>query len=432
MSTRFAIIGGGASGTFVAAALERAAERDERIDITLIERDGRTGPGLAYGAAESYHVLNSPAGKASAVTDDPNHFVDWAVARGHDCEPTTFMPREVYGAYLCELVAGLGASPHVTVTQVHAEAREILSDELGVRVVLDDGRCIETDNVVLAVGNPPPYEQPISDRVISGDGYIANPWDRERLLRIGRGQRVLILGTGLTMVDVAMTLHRMHPELPLVAASRAALLPHAHSATPLVPGPGIPESITDLDDVVAEFLRQMEEAERAGGDWRSVVDGMRPQVARIWKGFDGADQERFLAEFSREWEVRRHRMAPQVHAEVEAMQASGHLTLRPLAEVDIDAFDVVINCTGARSVSARGWNPVVDGLLDSGLVRPDRHDLGLDLTPVGQCIGDDGEVNEWLYAVGPASKGTRWECGAIPEIRADADAVAASRVHVSA
>ena len=103
-----AIVGGGACGTLVAVQLLRQAHAPWRI--ALIERSGALARGIAYGPAESCHLLNVPAAGMSALPDDEGHFVRWSGAA-----PDAFVARPVYGAYLEALLtdAHARASPGV-------------------------------------------------------------------------------------------------------------------------------------------------------------------------------------------------------------------------------------------------------------------------------------------------------------------------------
>jgi len=71
-----AILGAGFCGALLAVHLARAGRA-----VTLIDRTGRFGPGLAYGGVHPRHYLNTPAGRTSAFPDDPDHFTRWASAR---------------------------------------------------------------------------------------------------------------------------------------------------------------------------------------------------------------------------------------------------------------------------------------------------------------------------------------------------------------
>lgn len=384
---RVAIVGGGASGTLAAVALHRVPG----VQVTVVERAERAGPGLAYGAAQEHHLLNSPAGRMGAAEADG--FTAWCAKRGEPVDPGAFVSRRRYGDYLSNVLAAL------PVTVLRGEATAL---DPGGRLHLSDGRTVEADHVVLALGNPPPRG--------------ADPWAAE----VPAGaRRVLLVGTGLTMVDIATTLARRDPGVRIVAMSRSLLLPRVHLDAPAPPGPGIHPDGSGLDAVVAAFRKRLRAGERP---WQAEVDGIRPQVNALWSGLPAADRVRFVARISRRWEVLRHRMAPSVAGEVASLRDSGTLALR--RDPAPEAADVVLDCSGPRPPADRGWNPLVDDLLDRGLVRPDPLGVGMAVDARGRAIGADGRSMDHLSVVGPARRGSEWECTAVPEIREQARALA--------
>jgi uncharacterized NAD(P)/FAD-binding protein YdhS len=390
-----------------AAAASRHASISE---IVLVERDQRTGPGLAYGTAAPHHRLNSPAGRMSAWEDDPGDFVRWSAAAGAPQGEADFSPRRLYGDYLEAVAAGL---PRTRVER--GEAIDVADAGLGARVALADGRGLDADVVVLALGNPPPF-----GRRVPAARAVADPWVPGALA--GIGGRVLLLGTGLTMVDVATSLARADPEIELTATSRNLLLPRVHLDAPLPAGPGVPGEPTTLAGVLRGFHGRLRAAAAAGAAWQPEVDGVRPQVNALWEALDHTDRLRFIRHVSRHWEVHRHRMSPVVAAELQGLLDTGRLVVG----VPSGDYDAVVDCTGPRPFAVPGWNPLVDALLATGSARPDPLGIGLDIDLQGRLRAADGGLSERLLVVGPARRGTQWESTAIPEIRRHATEVAAT------
>lgn len=413
--TRVIVIGGGAAGVLAAVSL---AGSPDVTSVVVVERDERIGPGIAYGRAQPHHLLNSHAGRMSAVQWDATHFVRWCTARGLTIGPHDFAPRLLYGDYLAEVFAGLQAEGGGRVRAIRGEVVEGLPGEVGVVVDLADGTRLEAEAVVLAVGNPPPAAFPVGTRL------VADPWAPGALDAVATTDRVLLIGTGLTAVDVATALARHDIRTRITATSRSLLLPRTHLDHHVPPGPGLPPSVATLGEVVAAFSRQLRVARAEGRPWQAEVDGMRPQVNSVWAALSVDDRRRFVAQLSRRWEVHRHRMAPSVAAEVGVLIAEGALRLE--AQTDPADFDVVIDCTGPRGVAAPGWSPLVSGLLAAGTVRPDALGIGLDVTAEGALRDATGRVSTRLFALGSARRGSQWESTAVPEIRAHAQAIAAA------
>lgn len=404
--TRLIVIGGGAAGVLTAAAATRHGEIDE---VVIVERGDRVGPGLAYGAAAPHHRLNSPAGRMSAWHDDPDDFVRWSAAVGAPQRPADFAPRRLYGDYLESVAASL---PRLLI--VRDEAVDVAETGGAVRVALRDGGPLNGDAAVLALGNPPPVGRRAGDASVVADPWLPGALD-------GAHGRVLLVGTGLTMVDVATSIARADPDVRLTATSRGMLLPRVHLETPQPAGPGILGRPTALGGIVRGLHDRLRAAEAAGSAWQAEVDGVRPQINELWATLPHADRLRFLRHLARRWEVHRHRMSPVVAAELQGLLDTGRLVLAAPA----GDFDVVIDCTGPRPSASAGWNPLVDAMLIAGTARPDPLAIGLDIDTGGHLRSRTGPAAR-LLVVGPARRGTQWESTAIPEIRQHATEVAAA------
>ena len=410
------VVGGGASGVLVAHQL--LGQATTPIEVIVIEPRAEVGRGIAFGTRNPLHLLNVAAGCMSAEPDDPRDFVHWA--RQHDiADDQDFLPRARYGDYLRSL---LGPVEHV-----RAEAVDVVPSARGVDVVLANGSIVAGDRVVLAPG-PSPQQWPAPLRA-NGRRWIGDPWAPGALTGLRPDVPVLLVGTGLTAVDVALSLDAAgHQEI--VAVSRHGLLPLAHSVHPLSvppldpPNRGTPRLLLAwARDVAAEI-----------GDWRPVVDALRPRTDLLWGDFDEADRRRFLAHLHRRWETVRHRMAPSVAARVRELQESGRLSVlgggvrsarNTLRGVEVRLPDrtlrtgAVVNCTGAQSDVRWTNNHLVRELLATRVVRPGPLGLGLASGADGSIPGTDGRV--WL--VGPLRRGDCWETTALPEIRAQAAAL---------
>jgi uncharacterized NAD(P)/FAD-binding protein YdhS len=427
------IAGGGASGTLLATQLIRRLHPGG-LRVVLIDRTGAFGRGLAYSTPWETHRLNVPAGRMGAFPRDAEHFMRWAEAA-----EDAFLPRCEYGAYLsrvlCDAVAR--ARPGVELVRVCDEVVDADVDANGVTVHLRDGAPIRADRMVLAFGNLPPGPAPGADPDLEVSGrYHGDPWDRD-LTRLAAGESVLLIGSGLTMVDLALVLGRHSAPGALRAVSRTGQLPRAHrrfereAHEPFE----LPDGAFTLDELIAEIDRRIGLAKATGGNWRGVVDSLRPITNVIWRRLPDADKHRFVTEVARHWEVRRHRMAPEVAAQLRTLREEGRLlveqgnitALRPVADGvevtrDGDTFTVdrVVNCTGPSLRVGLAGDPLLSSLLAAGHVRPGPFELGLDHDSRGALVGADGRPAGSVYGIGPVRKGHLWETTAIPEIRAQA------------
>lgn len=424
--SRVAIVGAGFSGTLLAVNLVR----HDGPDALLIERGDSFGRGVAYSTGNDDHLLNVRAANMSALPDAPTHFADWLASREPAATPATFVPRATYGAYLDELLADTGRTAGSRLLQRRGQVVAARPDTYGVTLVFADGQRERADALVLATGNLPPHPPAGLDLDRLGDRYVGDPWRPDIADGLGARDTVLLLGTGLTMVDVALTLDGAGFRGRIVALSRRGLLPRAH-------GEGAAGKLGERPQAKAVALlgRVRRRADEIG--WRAAVDELRPYTQDLWRAASAADRARFLRHLRPWWDVHRHRLAPQVADRLETMRAAGRLDVRagtPVASDEsgldyrprgttararIDAARIV-NCTGPAGDATRSADPLLRQLLADGLARPDAFRLGLDVDAHSRLIGADGLPQPRLHALGPVTRGAHWEITAVPDIRVQA------------
>lgn len=418
-----AVIGGG----FAGAATARELLRDHRVEVVLAEPSPRIGRGVAYGAAEPWHLLNSPAGAMSADPRNSGDFLDWLERGGRDAAAGDFLPRPVYGDYLQDTWDATAAAAGDRVRVLHDSAVRVRPRRHGVEIGFASGNLVEAEHVVVAVGNPA-SQGPLPR---STSGYVPNPWRLGAL--DGVEGEVLLIGTGLTAVDVLLSLRRRGHTAPVTAVSRHGLVPRAH-----LPRPS-PARRPELGaESLPGLLREVREA--AAGDWRPVVDGMRGDLDALWRGLGTVGRRCFIDHVARYWEVHRHRMAPAVAAEVDGLRHQGAWRIEADTVVDgaglpdggvevrfgsgtVRRFGAVVNCTGPARLPS-GGNIFVRRLLDEGLARTGPFRMGLDVDTDGRVIDARGAVHSRLWTIGALRRGVLWETTAVPEIRDQATVLA--------
>ena len=455
------IIGGGFSGCVTAAhVLRSAAESGQRVAVHLVERRGTAGEGAAYGTQDPSHLLNVRASNMSAIASEPDHFVRWLQARGSALGPADFAPRMEYGQYVRETLdaAARAARGVASLSMCLDEARRVIrKPDAGWLVHCAKGPSITADAVVLASGHRPPGD-PLHGRWHgSRDRWIADPWKPHSVTDIQPDEPVAIIGSGLTAVDVLLSLAGSNApprSAPIWVISRRAWLPQPHAAVGPKPA--------SLDAQVAALLRApkltaralvawfralIDDAQAAKADWRTVVDGLRPHTATIWRAMPEAERARAIRHIRPLWEVHRHRMASPVAEQVRAAVERGHIRMvsgRPeRADAIDDAVDLlvrtpsrgdgagqvlrvawVVNCTGPISAHAGDADPAIASLLMSGDLCADRLGLGIDTDSQGRARAADGRIADDLLLVGTLRKPDCWESTAVPELRAQAAEVA--------
>ncbi|BCJ40072.1 hydroxyacylglutathione hydrolase [Actinoplanes ianthinogenes] len=426
-----AVIGGGATGALLTRALIRRTEKD----VVLIAPDRDPGRGVAYGAARPWHILNARAGSMSICPDDPMHLVRWSRDRGAAVEGTDFLPRADYGDYLAAQFSDTVAVSAGRLRHHVATATGLYAGDDGYVIRTDSG-SVRAGQVILAVGNPRAARLPgISEAAYASPYLITDPWagfsapgSRTGFPHLDADEPVLLLGTGLTAVDVALTLAEAGHRGPIEAISRRGLLPLAHPQLP--PSSAHPDLILNSDLTLRQLLRRVRAAIAGGADWVAVVDTLRHQADRLWAGFSDGDRERFLRHVVRYWDVHRHRMAPPVAARIAELQERGTLRFSAgrLRSVEPDPrggllvaidgrperrYAAVICCTGPGSLPGSA-DPFLSSLFRDGLVQPGPYGLGVDSDP-------DGHIRNGLWLAGPLRRGHLWEATAVPEIRAQVD-----------
>lgn len=429
---RIAVIGAGFSGLLTAVQLTRKLPEAQ---IWLIEKGARFAEGAAYGTREQDHVLNVRLSNMSAFPEDPEHLSRWLSTQPQWSAQGAFVTRGDYGRYLRAILAETldGGS---RLTLVHDEAVSLSRERAEWSLGLASGGALSLDVAVLALGNlEPARPQGLSSDVAEAGLYIADPW-RGAVELPETVRRVLLIGSSLTMVDVALSHGRS--DRRFLALSRRGLLPRAHKAAELaLPSQayaGSPRAV----------LAQAREAARTA-DWRAVTDDLRRSARSIWQSWRRTERRQFLIHLRPIWDVHRHRLAPTVASRMHSMIAAGELSVEAgrIQRIDLDdrkvvvtirprgwsrtttrRVDAVINCTGPLADASASHIPLVRGLLEAGNARADPDRLGLDVDADCRLRDAEGQAQDDLYAVGPMTRGAFWEVTSVPDIRIQAAEVA--------
>lgn len=424
-----AIVGGGFSGTLQAINLLRHAGPK----AILIERKPSVGRGTAYSVADPTLLLNVRAANMSAFPDDPLHFLRWLEQRSLGAQG--FVPRKLYGEYLAETLTAAQASYPGRIEILQGDALHAVLDEDAVSVGLSDGRTIKADALVLAVGNlPPAPPDHLDPESLPPGAYAADPWRASIADGLADDDNVLIVGTGLTMVDAALLLDNRGFRGRIVALSRRGLLPRPHGeGAPAYGGLGERPPI-DLTSLLREVRT------RAGQiGWHIAVDELRPYTQSLWLAASEDQRTRFLRHLRPWWDVHRHRLAPAVAARLETMRMEGRLRIaagktlgfavqpddsveaywRPRGTEGTERLTArrIINCSGPRIDIARTTDPLLRQLWQDGRIVPDDCALGIAVDRDSRVVRSDGASSDRLFALGPLTRGTFWEITAVPDIR---------------
>ncbi|MBD2493359.1 FAD/NAD(P)-binding protein [Nostoc sp. FACHB-280] len=452
--TTIVIVGGGFSGSLVATHLMKTASQP--LIIKLIERSHQIGKGIAYSTDTNCHLLNVSAGNMSAFPHDPGHLLRWLYYNQNELEPffteevnpSSFIPRKVYGLYIQSILAEAEATApnDVHLERLTDEVVGIEPEDKAAIISLRSGRCFHADKVVLALGNSP-FTPPASNHSnTNNESHRRNAWSADALAGLDPDASVLLVGTGLTMVDMVLSLHDRQHQGKIYAVSRRGLFPQQHQASQPYPAWLTLETAPNTARSWVRRLRQeVKYAIAQGYDWRAVIDSLRPLTQQIWQKLPTLEKQRFLSHITPYWDVHRHRIAQKVADVIKEMVDSGQLIIsagriqeyQPLPKgvaVTISErktqknivlqVNRVVNCTGVAADYRHSPHPLIDNLRSQKLVRPNSIGLGLDTNIDGALYTADNTVSNLLYTLGTPRKGDLWETIAVPELRVQAQKLA--------
>ncbi len=446
------IVGAGFSGTAVALNLLRLGQFDP-LRIVLVDR-AQIARGVAYADREYPYLLNVPAGRMSASSCAPSEFLAFAQRWLPRATAEDFLPREIYGRYLewTLRTAELASPPHVRLERVRGRVSRVeraLGGPQHQVVHLSDGRRFSADQVVLALGNPPPARLVGGEALLACAQYVENPWSAP--VEFQAGETVLVVGTGLTMADVVVAgIGGAEGNVVVHAISRHGLVPPSQTAfrqSQAEHGDG--DSLRAASHSARDLLRTVrnlaEDTERRGGDWREAITQVRNLAPALWQRMPVHERRRFLRHARSLWDIHRHRLPEQTASALKQLAREHKLHVHAgrvvaLAREDERIrvswcargahgtqtllVDRVINCTGPDYDPRRSRDPLVRSLLLDGTLVADPLGLGLRTGACGAVIDARGRTSSNLYYIGPMLRANHWEATAVQELRVHAEQLA--------
>lgn len=450
-----AIIGGGAAGMLTAANLMC---KPIDTNIIVVNSGNSFGTGVAYHPQPGNLLLNVMARRMSAYTDQPGHFVQWLA--DHALFPemdkellgAAYLPRAIYGQYLQSVWNSAKDNRYIhtsVIEKVDHVTNVIHECESGYTVLLKSGEKFFADAIVLATGNARPRNPSISNMSFyESNKYLNNPWGMIDY-KVERDSNVLILGNGLTMVDVVQTLFfkkEFNGTVHSISPNGFGILQHQHNGLCYN---GMINDLTDdlnLLELVRLLNKHIKKVREVGLSTELVIDSLRPKTQKIWKSLSLDEKKKFLNRLRHLWGVARHRLPIQVYDFIQQLKIDGRLkiwagsiqNIREFdGEVKVDFFDKksniaksmivsqIINCTGPETDIERMEDHLFTNLISSGMILPDPLRLGLEADPASfQVINKTNNVTCSFYAIGGLLRGLLWESTAIPEIRLQAKIIA--------
>jgi uncharacterized NAD(P)/FAD-binding protein YdhS len=452
------IIGGGLSGALLAAQLLRLPGKRQ---VLVIEPRAELGRGEAYSAVELGHTLNGNAARMSVDPDNADDLTQWLtgyIAAGGWPESDEqqvpiselFPPRGIFGLYVQQRLAeaqALGAVNGSTVEHVRAEVVDLQTDAQSVHLTLSDGQRLLGAFAVLATGMFPAARTPQTES--SGLNAAAlDPWDVVAMQQLDPQSTVLIIGSGLTMVDAVVSLEQAGHRGPIEVFSRHGLLPHVRRQPPAwVDFLAEDHDIRTPRQLVRELRRHCRDAITQGIDWQAPLDTVRAHIGRLWSQATDVQRRQFVRHVRPWWESHHHRSPPLSAELVERLHGEGRLRIHAASfkglepslggEVNIcirrrgEAQSIVVS--GAALINSSGieydWRrvarPLPRQLLARGLIQPGHLALGIAAQVDGAVLDAEGQVAARLFAMGPPLRGMWWESTAVTDVASQAKALAA-------
>jgi len=436
------VIGGGWSGTFTAIQL---LEMSKTVRVKIIHSGPPLGLGIAYSTNELEHLLNVPAGRMSAFKNKPNHFSDWLISKGYSTNPTNeFVPRKVYGNYLIELIETYKTNNQLEV--IDARAIDIQKSKNHYEILLNTNNSVFADKIVLAIGNFLPASPKVkSPSFYKSNHYFQNPWTNDYLNNLATDKNILLIGTGLTMVDCILSLKKIGFQKTIYVVSPRGYTPVAHG--PL-------ETYTDfyselenksLLDIYKTIRKHILKAAKENITWRAVIDSLRPNAQQIWLHLSEKDKQQFISHLRHIWGVVRHRLPIKTYEEMNQLQTSGQMeviggridnlqeqsgnisvTIQLRKQSVIRELNVgtVVNCTGPQTNYNDLQDQLIMNLMSKKMILSDPLKMGIQATINGEVLQNKQEVSKDMYALGSMLRGLFWETTAIPDIRVQTEHIA--------
>ncbi|WP_269457314.1 FAD/NAD(P)-binding protein [Pseudomonas vancouverensis] len=455
------IVGGGLSGAMLAAQLLRLPGKRK---VLVIEPRAELGRGEAYSAVELGHTLNGNAARMSVDPDNADDLTQWLteyIAAGgwpqshQQAVPISelFPPRGIFGLYARQRLAeaqAKGALNGSTVEHIQAEAVDLQSDADAVHLTLSDGQQLQGAFAVLATGMFPAARTPQTQS--SGLNAAAlDPWDVAAMRQLDPQSTVLIIGSGLTMVDAVVSLEQAGHRGPIEVFSRHGLLPHVRRQPPAwVDFLADDLSIRTPRQLMRELRRHCRQAMAEGIDWQAPLDTMRAHIGRLWHQATDVQRRQFVRHVRPWWESHHHRSPPLSAELVARLHGEGRLRIhaasfkglvpgsgngvsiclrrRGEAQTCVVSGAALINSSGIEYDWRRVARPLPQQLLARGLVQPGPLALGIAAQVDGAVLGADGQASSRVFAMGPPLRGMWWESTAVTDVASQAKALAARLV----
>jgi uncharacterized NAD(P)/FAD-binding protein YdhS len=434
------IVGGGLSSRLLSLNLMRLS-RKRKITIVIIEKNRLDRLGDAFSTGEDYHLLNVTVNKVSNYPDEPNHFLHWLIREEYNYNENSYVSRKIYKKYVKAIFENecRSQSQNINIILVNGQVTQINVHEKF--VVVDRMKLIKGDKVVLAIGNFKPSEIHLDNNTyLNNQGYHPSAWDDGLYDNFDEDEPILIIGSGLTMVDVLLSLNARNHRGKIIVISAHGYLPVSHTFhtgyTSYYNEISNAENLLEIFRIVRMHIQK---AALSNIAWHAVIDALREDTQKIWGKLNSNDKKSFFEHLRHIWGVARHRMPPENAAVItdlfnakRVILSAGRIT--KITSIDNKRFSVlyrerttgkiisetvshIINCMGPAANLKNIKDPLLCSLFSDSICDSDTLGLGINSLADGTVIDRNGNFSDYLFVLGPPARGVLWESTAVPEIR---------------
>ncbi len=433
MTNTVAIIGGGVSGTLT--VLQCIKQSQKPLSIIWFDAQNKFCRGFAYSSSNEEHLLNVRAENMSAFAEEPDHFVNWLLQHYPAYHSKSFVPRKLYGDYVSDCFNQLKHSNNlVSILQIAEEVTTVDKTLTGFKIT--GKQTYDAQKLVLALGNfLPAHPRSVSKDFTLSPHYFQNAFNPGTISKLLTCNDVTIIGSGLTMIDMIVSLAKHSYQGQIHIISPHAYIPQQHQEKPatVLPSSLKSDKKYTLQELLSIVNKQIKQAKKENNNPFPIIDSLRPHLQSLWLNFSLEEKQQFLRHLRHKWGVARHRAPQESMASFNKLMNSGKIDLIKgrISEIkmDGDGFAIlysnskneskslktssIVNCTGPESDYSQLKMPLVQHLIKNGLIAPDPLKYGLNAQK-------NGQLSAHLYTIGPPLKGILWESVAVPEIRVQA------------
>ncbi len=432
---KIAIVGFGFCGIMVFGnILKKISAQNNQIKIKFLifEKNGADAVGAGFSDFNDNYILNVPVKRMSPFEDQPNDFSDFL----KENYPTIyekngadgFVPRNVYGHFLKKLRDDFFQLANALKIEYELIQKTVIDIDEGFKINTES-LIFDADEVVLSSS----FVQSKLNYCLNDEKLISPLWSKNsqnfhQKNNFKIDDKICIIGTGLSAVDVLVGLNAKNFSGKIYAISRRGNFPKAHFLPQNIIPNQVPinfiedsETKTGIMNISLKFRKFLRDNKNT--DLRHLIDSIRSKTKSLWHNLDEKNKRIFLKKILPYWNIFRHRVPNSsleiinkmikdnrleiVKSSVKSIEKSDGKFIIKTSEKTLDC-DYVVNCLGF-DFNIKNY-PLIQSMVKKNLLKQD-----LILVQSN---------NAKVHLVGGLNIGRDFEITAVPDIRNDANSVA--------